>query len=123
MLVLRQGLSSLVMTMITCKNSSQFPFHLESLFPYKFQVPFTLPYTQTECFLALVCGEAKDLPMDGSAWMEGMREPWKEGRSSSYLPAQAACLHPTSSHIRPAVLPCSVHAVLWLPGGKNQSLF
>ena len=61
--------------------------------------------------------------MDGSTWMEGMREPWKEGSSSSYLPAQAACLHPTSSHIRLAVLPCSVRAALRLPGGEETSLF
>lgn len=61
--------------------------------------------------------------MDGSTWMEGMREPWKEGSSSSYLPAQAACLHPTSSHIRLAVLPCSVRAALRLPGGKKPVSF
>ena len=59
--------------------------------------------------------------MDGSAWMEGMQEPWKEDSSSSYMRAQTACLHSASSHIRPTLLLGSVHAGLWLPGGKNPT--
>lgn len=126
MLVLRQWSSSLVGTLITCSNSSQFPFHLESLFAHHFQIPVTVHSSQNASWPWSV-EMSRSCP-----WMEvpGWRECRNHGRkasSSSSIPAQAACLHPTSLHIRPAVLPCSVHAALRLPrGGKKktkQSLF
>ena len=106
MLVLRRWLSSLVVTMITCNNSSQFPFHLESLFPHHFQIPFTLHYTQNASWPWSV-ERPRSCP-----WMEvpGWRECGNHGRKAvphlTSQPKQPVFIlrHPTSGSLSfPAV--------------------
>lgn len=98
MLVLHQWLSSLAVTTITRNNPSQFPFHLESLFPNHFQIPFTVPYTQNASWPWSV-ERSRSCP-----WMEvpGWRECRNRGRKTvphlTCEPKQPVFIlrHPTS---------------------------
>ena len=84
-------------------------------------LPFSvIPYSplHTEYSLALVCGQNKEHPMAVNGWMEGMQEPWEESSCLSSIPAQASYLQ--SPCVRPAVLPSSIQAGLWLPGEKRN---
>ena len=106
MLVLRQGLSSLVVTMITGNNSSQFPFHLESLFPYKFQVPFTLSYTQNASWPWSVERPRSCPWMEVPGWRECGNHGRKAGPHLTSQPKQPVFIlrHPTSGPLSsPAV--------------------